>query len=75
MDYFPPKALTEEFPTHFKYGILFISSYGVVIFITCLQSLRLTPPLRATETKFRHFVVTNLWKSVQNLSKFVNRLR
>ena len=29
--------------------VSFISSYGVVIFITCLQSLRLTPPLRAAE--------------------------
>ena len=31
--------------------ISFISSYGVVIFITCLQSLRLTPPLQAAEKK------------------------
>ena len=29
-----------------------LNSYGVVILITCLQSLRLTPPLRVAETKF-----------------------
>ena len=35
-----------------SYKINALNSYGVVIFITCLQSLRLTPPLRAAETKF-----------------------
>ena len=45
-----------KYPTNSIYQPSFkmnaLNSYGVVIFITCLQSLRLTPPLRAAETKF-----------------------
>ena len=45
--------------------VSFISSYGVVIFKTCLQSLRLTPPLRVAETIF----VTPLLQICENLYK------
>ena len=41
-------------------SISFMSSYGVVSFITCLQSLRLTPPLRAAETWEGNKTVTTL---------------
>ena len=47
----------------------FISSYGVIIFITCLQSLRLTPPLQATDTWEGNKYVTTL--RVQTIKFFV----
>ena len=45
-----------------KSQITALNSYGVVIFITCLQPLQLTPLLRVAETKF----VTPLLQTRQN---------